>query len=569
MGHVDTWHWQRLIGAITRMATILTFRSKESGSSAQDFLTDDAEKLSFRTADDGAVSLEDMAPASLPDIMPDPKRDWSNQELADLFRVRQLLNGANVPVDTMRGVTDEGDPWFIFCHFNGDVFIHMARIDGSYVLDSPNVRRPLRGHDFNALIADYTNHALPAMQGGDADEDTERRVVRFERGGKVRLHPSAMLAALIWTLFLASEELVMLAPDEQAAGTDDLLDFSDVISADFDFHAVETDTADLAGLGVPEAMKEVDTDALHGTPEAQVQMREAMGQQGLAMQQNTFAMGLSTIAIAMGFMSEAVLLDNQRKVLDGLQSIGLTQNVADNAAGPELDQIAGAGDTALLDMLAEFLGLDLSLNTELAEAPAATGDASLLQQQMLHVTAAAAEESNAPLAPVKTVQAVIRENTDAELIDTPQDAVETAAEMETLAALAAAEQDEEITVNMADLVNGKLQMEEFQLGQTTVKASFDLTDSDALSLTDYIFVSQRTTSHRDFDDRAQLFIDYIQSKETEVGVITIGNEVIMIDREAFTESAANTYSFSWETYDGQVISLIGLRSEFQEFDLIA
>lgn len=551
------------------MATILTFRSKESGSSTQDFLTDETEKLSFHTADDGAVSLEDMAAASLPDIMPDPKRDWSNQELADLFRVRQLLQGANVPVDTMRGVTDEGDPWFIFCHFNGDVFIHMARIDGAYVLDSPNVRRPLRGADFNALIADYTNHALPSMQGGGADEDTERRVVRFERGGKVRLHPSAMLAALIWTLFLASEELVMLAPEEQAAGTDDLLDFSDVISADFDFHAVETDTADLAGLGVPEAMKEIDTDALHGTPEAQVQMREAMGQQGLAMHQNTFAMGLSTIAIAMGFMSEAVLLDNQRKVLEGLKNIGLTQDVADSTTGPELDQIAGAADTALLDMLAEFLGLDLSLNTDLAEAPAATGDASVLQQQMLHVTAAAAAEGDAPLAPVKTVQAVIRENTDAELSDTPQDTAQTIADMETLVALAAAEQDEQITVNMADLVNGKLQMEEFQLGQTTVKASFDLTDSDALSLTDYIFVSQRTTSHREFDDRAQSFIDYIQSKDTEVGVITIGNEVIMIDREAFSESGANTYSFSWETYDGQVISLIGLRSEFQEFDLIA
>ena len=52
-------------------------------------------------------------------------------------------------------------------------------------------------------------------------------------------------------------------------------------------------------------------------------------------------------------------------------------------------------------------------------------------------------------------------------------------------------------------------------------------------------------------------------------VITVGNEVIMIDRAAFSESGANTYSFSWETYDGQVISLIGLRAEFQEFDLIA
>ncbi|MBM1789086.1 hypothetical protein JQV71_19760, partial [Sulfitobacter geojensis] len=243
------------------MATILSFHGKKDDSSAQDFLTDETEKLSFRTADDGAVSLGDVAAASLPDILPDPKRDWSNQELADLFRVKQLLGGANVPVETMRGVTDEGDPWFIFCHLNGDVFIHMARIDGAYVLDSPNVRRPLRGHDFNALIADYTNHALPAMQNGD-EGDSEHRVIRFERGSKVRLHPSAMLAALIWTLFLASEELVMLAPEEQAATDDDLLDFSAVISADSDFKAIAMDADDSDTPAVSEAMKSVDTDVL-------------------------------------------------------------------------------------------------------------------------------------------------------------------------------------------------------------------------------------------------------------------------------------------------------------------
>ena len=93
------------------MATILSFHGKKDDSSAQDFLTDETEKLSFCTADDGAVSLGDVTDASLPDILPDPKRDWGNQELADLFRVKQLLSGANVPVETMRGVTDEGDPW--------------------------------------------------------------------------------------------------------------------------------------------------------------------------------------------------------------------------------------------------------------------------------------------------------------------------------------------------------------------------------------------------------------------------------------------------------------------------
>src|SRR6056297_1623645 len=204
------------------MAKILNFRNKGSAPTGDDFLTDGNHTLSFRKTEDGGVSLDGICESALSDLFPDPKKDWTNQELADLFRVRQLLGAANVPVETDRGVTDEGDPWFVFCHATGDVFIHLCRIDGAYVLDSPNVRRPLRGASFNELIADFTNQALPASS---TDDDPERRVIRLERGGKVRLHPSAMLAALIWTLFLASEELVLLAPEEPEADNDTLLDF--------------------------------------------------------------------------------------------------------------------------------------------------------------------------------------------------------------------------------------------------------------------------------------------------------------------------------------------------------
>lgn len=548
------------------MAKILSFQNKEGASSHQDFLTDEYEKLSFRTAEDGAVSLGEVSPTSLPTPLPDPKKDWGNQELADLFRVRQLLGGAGVPVETLRGITDEGDPWFVYCHLNGDVFIHMARIDGIYVLDSPNVHRPLRGRNFNELIADFTSDALPSYTtAGNEDGATERRVIKLERGGKVRLHPSAMLAALIWTLFLASEELVMLAPEEQALADDDLLDFTDVIAADLDHQVLEMETADLDRLGVPDAMKAIHEDMAHGTSEAQMQMREVMAQQGLAMHQNAYAMGLSTIAIAMGFMSEAVLLDNQRKVLEGLKAMGFTEYAAD--AGPELTEItAEKEDGALLEMLAEFLGLDLSLNTDISEAPSPQDGTTLLQQDMLHMVETVDEALMAP----KATQTVVRKNgDDTDLSEAP---VEVSAQdpglQEKLITMAVAEQDAE-TLTMSDLLGDQHHMEEFQLGQTTIMASFDVTKSDAFSLSEYLFVSQRTTDHREFDGRAQSFIDFIQAKETEVGIVTIGNEIIMIDRGAFQHNGAETYTFSWETNDGQIISMIGLRSEFQEFDLIA
>lgn len=555
------------------MAKILSFRNKGGVPSDQDFLTDETETLSFRTAEDGAVSLGDVSPDILPSPLPDPTKDWTNQELADLFRVRRLLGGAGVAVDTLRGVTDEGDPWFVFCHLNGDVFIHMARIDGAYVLDSPNVHRPLRGRDFNELIADFTSDALPAYaRTGNAEGETERRVIKLERGGKVRLHPSAMLAALIWTLFLAAEELVMLAPEEQQAlDTDDLLDFADVISADSIHDFLHTDTADIDALGLPDVIR-ASLDA-EGNPqpvaEGQMQVREVMAQQGLALHQNAFAMGLSTIAIAMGFMSEAVLLDNQRKVLEGLKTLGFTQYAAQTDTGSELDQITeeSAGD-ALLAALADFLGLDLSHEPSVAQATSGPESDSLLLQQGIKALTAAAEDP-APVTP-KALAPLVRKDGDAELAEDAQvDTMPLSPEaQQTLVALAAAV-DNSDKISMSDLLGNAMKLEEFQLGQTTVMASFDVTKTDAFSLADYLFVTQRTTDHRAFDNRAQSFIDFIQSKDTDVGIITIGNEIIMIDRGAFLHNGADTYTFSWETDTGQVISMIGLRAEFQQFDLIA
>jgi hypothetical protein len=43
-------------------------------------------------------------------------------------------------------VTDEGDPWFVFCDGDsGEIFAHFARIGGEYVVWAPCLDRPLTG----------------------------------------------------------------------------------------------------------------------------------------------------------------------------------------------------------------------------------------------------------------------------------------------------------------------------------------------------------------------------------------------------------------------------------------
>ena len=68
---------------------------------------------------------------------------WTNAELAELYRVEHALVQAQVLVETDCGVTDEGDPWFVFCRPGGEVVVHATRFGGLYRLYSPALPQPL------------------------------------------------------------------------------------------------------------------------------------------------------------------------------------------------------------------------------------------------------------------------------------------------------------------------------------------------------------------------------------------------------------------------------------------
>ena len=558
------------------MAKILTFRNNGDASSGQDFLTDENQTLSFRRSKDGGISLGDIRRTGLSDLFPNPKRNWSNQELADLFRVSQLLSSANVPVETDRGVTDEGDPWFVFCHVNGEVFIHLCRIDGTYILDSPNVLRPLRGADFNELIADFTNQTLPARR---TEEDDERRVIRLERGGKIRLHPSAMLAALIWTLFIAAEELVLLAPEEDHAhtNTDTLLNFEGMVPVR------TTETAEMSIVfedGAVDVSRLLKSDTLgsEDTPEAQVQIREVIQQQGLTAQHNAFGLGLSTIAIAMGFMSEAVLLENQRKVLDDLKNLGFSEYKTEAEQIAELDIPVDIEERHSLKMLVEFLKLDLPAETEMPAAETPDTDRSSTHKALLELVDQHAEV-DAQFSPIKVdgLNSESRDNSSTELrleVDdaTPHDPnllVTYDGKEEQLAQTSPTA----LGMTLSKIVETWLpKMEEFQFGQTTLQASFDVSETDAFALFELLDEPQNADlgpDVEDFETIAQRMFEFLQNKSSDFGVVELksGSGIVFVDRTAVNQG--ELHYMHWEASDGKIISLIGLEADFQQFDMIA
>ena len=122
-------------------------------------------------------------------------RDWSQEELAQFYRVEAALIRSGLLIDVERGISDEGDPWFIFCRQdNGEVIAHFARIRDQYVIASSAFPGVVRGKDFALLISDLMRSSpLPVPR-------------EIRQAQNIYLHPAAMLVALLATAFMVTSE---------------------------------------------------------------------------------------------------------------------------------------------------------------------------------------------------------------------------------------------------------------------------------------------------------------------------------------------------------------------------
>jgi len=67
-----------------------------------------------------------------------PSTDWSLLELSLFDQARETLEALGVHVEIASGMTDEGDPWFVFCDADSsEVLCHCARIGSKYVVCMP------------------------------------------------------------------------------------------------------------------------------------------------------------------------------------------------------------------------------------------------------------------------------------------------------------------------------------------------------------------------------------------------------------------------------------------------
>ena len=122
-----------------------------------------------------------------------PPRNWSTQEIAELYRVCEHLGQAGIRVLVDTGLSDENEPWAVFeqCE-TGDVVVHIARIDGELIISNGISGQVYRGASFRAL----TDQMLA---------DAPLALPRFGRDSNVVMHPRVVLTAFVAATVVLAE----------------------------------------------------------------------------------------------------------------------------------------------------------------------------------------------------------------------------------------------------------------------------------------------------------------------------------------------------------------------------
>mgnify|MGYP003148283637 CR=1 FL=1 len=503
--------------------------------------------------------------------IPTPEVGWSNQELADLYRTQRILAQAGVTTEVDRGITDEGDPWFVFMDGQGEVLVHFSRFDGVYLVSSHLQEAPIKGESLQDLVTQFSNRVRPVDSRQEAPN-----VVSMARRHRdvVFIHPAAALAALVWSVYLMSDELIAATPmitAGEAEGSDgSLLE---------PIQMLESET--LGEIPVAQTSNpEKAQPAVFDLEFAKQSMASSSSREGLMMGlsgQGAKALGisLSFVALAAGLPLPAsnageIVKDaaapeqlSLEELLTALAQVKAEEKellLASGSAEPEhretnalVNENEGGLKTALnIDPESETpVVVQLAEPTHVMEADILTGHASVQ-------SAGIAARGEAPVQAKETAESA---EGDTQASSTSI-AVAGAKEFSFLQSFDEAFKSFEIT-SLDRLAQDDL----FKLLSSEVATGIP----DPLKASDLSAPLEETLLFEVFDQQARVYLDFLLQSYSNVKIVNRPTEIIFVHMEAFNDPSGTSeiYTKSWSFDDGGTISTIGLKSDMLEFDLIA
>ena len=501
--------------------------------------------------------------------------DWTNQELASLYRAQRLLSLTGVSFDVDRGLSDEGEPWFIFLDETQQVLAHFCRIGGSYHLDSRAQTHLLTAPSLEALVGCFArrNEMLQMADSGESRVD----VIDFSKAVRtgVLMHPSTSLAALIWSAYILADGLVLPAWSEDSdrpslAGTDVNID---LVTNDVEGQLIApiellTEVSETTGLIYDAEAREANASApviLFGC--------------GASYVMNVIALGLTTLSASYGLSKLAMPVNLLLPESDDtVSAVSLAHRELTNEIYADYANFFVDLPSAVNLLSQVTFGKDQTTD-ELKAANLEAGDVNYTSifLETLQSTTTVMQDSGIELLwkdqapPVSQAGDVPSIATKAEETDAAldvghlskslanQDFFSDLSEFNVVEVSEVIEMAQVLTSMALPVLGGSVLLE---------GTGADLTSERGTVLDPSLATVDPTITYALFDQDAHDFVVYLLHKEQDLQRTKYDGEVILVDVDALGGGGGAVYARSWSFDDGSVLSTIGLKSDFELFGLV-
>jgi len=521
-----------------------------------------------------------------PDFSRHEDKNWSDQELAEFYRVIDIFAKYGLTIVTDSGLTDEMDPWFVYCNDQGEVFAHFCKIDGLYFLDSPKFSSPITAFNLRDLVDRFSEEHL---------KNNER--LKNLKENVVVLHPSILFTSLILALYVASDS----GTSSARADTPAMPDADGLIGLNLNWQ--------MPKINAEVALPETSTHKTTQKSEPDHKLDKIKSPLKFNLADHEFNISLSAIAGLAAILASSIFDRTNEAVLHSEdapeQTAQQTKQRDDRSSSKSSDQASDvkeahnfkrANEKSLIDETVEAsketpITFKYAFNTNekaLQSENNLASDLSIITKKVAAPSIAIDETSHGVSQEFLTRPSAVALNATKDKASSSEEAAhsEVGFLKNGLRPLTS-KSDNVAIVNVSDISDfgahlfnsGVRPISNINSFNSSMAAEFkpfsDLSlrifENDAEKLAQsYNFSDPGAASSKlpIFNELVTALIDFVLSKGDKITIVNTPREIIFVDNTALNSTGEYVTARSWVTKDSGVISLIGFSKDFMSFDLL-
>jgi len=508
------------------------------------------------------------------DWAPSTDQNWTNQEIAEFYRVKKFFSLYKIFIVTDTGLSDEGDPWFVYCNHQGEVFAHFCKIDGKYLLDSPRLAHVIIALSLRELVDKFC-----------AEELDKNKKLDELKNNVVVLHPAIQFTSLILALYVATDPMGSKAHAETNTSINEAyLNFN--VNINSNNNEVQNFLAD-------KKIEENNYKLIHKNLVTKFDLND----QELYISLATIAGIASYIAYSIKFYDDANNLLTQINEFNADNYIPINQSA--NLNIDNFNSIIASMDDQLISHVDnKFLKSDEQFNVieinndqfhnstykiepenEPDRATKANNDNfkySFLNVENLQINTLSEIKYNIDITQNYSHSNKAKNNTLN--LDQFKESLVSLNKSETISSITinSLTDNNSYILNELAKINGFEKIISFSgLVNTTnfyentyqpLNMLYSSTDTKNVNSANNLFSD---TNLQTYSDQVRQILDFILNKGDHITILNLPKEVIFVDDTAMSSFSDKITARSWSTKDGGVISLVGYVKDFSDFKLLA